>query len=127
MPAIVKVGCNDGWLAPSQVAEVASHPACVSVCGAWDLSGNLNEWVADADIFVPDHRWTGGGSWECIACYPDATCRPCDRDNAGDESKFRYILDCQAGANRADQDWDSHPPARAEAWFGGRCCWDLPP
>ncbi len=66
-------GVNDGY---ADTAPVASFPAGVSWCGAFDLAGNVREWVADWYGRYPseqqvnpigpssgDARVTRGGSW----------------------------------------------------------------
>jgi formylglycine-generating enzyme required for sulfatase activity len=40
---------------PSSVTPTGSHPECVSEAGAYDMVGNLHEWVAD-----PEGTFLGG-------------------------------------------------------------------
>jgi sulfatase modifying factor 1 len=51
---------------PGTLIEGGSAPACVSAWGAWDMHGNLHEWVSDAEGtfrggFYADARINGPG------------------------------------------------------------------
>jgi len=59
-PAIERFGTSASWIwsalddpcipqLPAGLALTGEHPGCVSVEGAYDLMGNLHEWVADVD------------------------------------------------------------------------------
>ncbi|TNF32380.1 MAG: hypothetical protein EP329_10350 [Deltaproteobacteria bacterium] len=59
-PAIERFGTSDAWIwssltdaciaqLPAGLALTGEHGGCVSAEGAYDLMGNLHEWVADAD------------------------------------------------------------------------------
>lgn len=57
-PAVEYFGTSDDWIwsqlghpcinqLPDSLAETGAHPGCVSVDGAYDLMGNLHEWIDD--------------------------------------------------------------------------------
>ena len=50
--------CDTGFSFPPVASGTGSHSSCVSSAGAFDMVGNVGEWVAD---WVP--RSTGCGTW----------------------------------------------------------------
>ena len=60
--------CNYGFTGGLGGVEAAgSHPRCVSGYGAFDLSGNLWEWVSDLDAEGKAQIY--GGYWNLGATY----------------------------------------------------------
>lgn len=43
---------------------VGSYPTGVSPFGAFDMAGNVREWVADVPVDAPGRRLATGGSWQ---------------------------------------------------------------
>ncbi len=94
-----------------------SYPACVSPAGAFDMSGNLTEWVSDTCAWDATKRHLQGGSTSC-----DSDGQPCEADNPAHQEDILSRYSC--GGPGVDS-WCNEPTS---TWFahGIRCCWDGP-
>ena len=79
-----------------QRLPVGSLPECVSPFGAYDLNGNINEWVMRPGKKYPDRSGLKGGWWGPVR----GRCRPTvgfhKEDDYGYEEGFRCCKDTEA-------------------------------
>ncbi len=111
--------CNDAWGGAGQVAPTGSFPACQSTDGAFDMTGNLYEWLQDQGPDLPENAWMAGGGYVCEICFHGDDCEPC-QDNDEDRQQIEVLHDCfPEGRNEEEYH-------RYSAWahFGSRCCYE---
>ena len=112
--------CNDAWGGLGQVAPTGSHPGCVSQTGAYDMTGNLTEWLADWDD-VPTNALVGGYGYVCEICYNGGDCLPCEAFENGFH-EVKVLSDCVLEARASESFFRTDP----RFYFGTRCCLDGP-
>jgi len=85
----------------TRVAGAGAFPGCVSPFGAWDMDGNVSEWVAQKHELDPEHERVvrGGTLWVAVyghGCMSRHSHRE-DGPNHGDDG-FRCCLDPPSGS-----------------------------
>jgi formylglycine-generating enzyme required for sulfatase activity len=90
-------GCKEHLEHLDQRLPAGSLPACVSPFGAYDLNGNINEWVELPGKKYPNRSGLKGGWWGPVR----GRCRPTvgfhKEDDYGYEEGFRCCKDAEAG------------------------------
>jgi hypothetical protein len=114
--------CNCGLSGGRQPAATGSFPDCHS-SGAWDMSGNLNEWLADDVPAEPDQAMAVGFGYSNEICYRGDSCHPCDPDNPEHTHRIEMAADCSADPDRS---YEKYGRSDVKAYLGSRCCWDSP-
>ncbi len=112
--------CNIGWNEPADLAPTGYHPQCTNSGGAFDMSGNLFEWVWDEGRYGPDTALLGGGAYACLLCDAGLGCRPCD--NPSDLERIERMSNCEPDLRVS---YESFYRYLAYAWLGTRCCLDI--
>ena len=111
--------CNTANLSANPLSPTGSRSRCVSADGAFDMVGNLWEWVAD---WVPRSEGTPCGSWsgsDDLQCLVGAatTGEPGALVRGGDFS-FSFSFRFSAGPLAVD---GFNPPSTAIRLIGFRC------
>jgi formylglycine-generating enzyme required for sulfatase activity len=111
--------CNDAWGGSGQVEPTGSFPGCQSTDGAFDLTGNLYEWLRDRNTDLPENAWMAGGGYACELCFRGDYCEPC-RDDDEDRQLVEVLHDCFP-EGRNEEEYHRHS---AWSYFGTRCCYE---
>jgi formylglycine-generating enzyme required for sulfatase activity len=97
-----------------QRLPAGSLPECVSPFGAYDMNGNINEWVMRPGKKYPDRSGLKGGWWGPVR----GRCRPTvgfhKEEDYGYEEGFRCCKDAAAAPG------DSAAPPASDAPDGGQ-------
>jgi len=114
--------CADFTVNPNEPIDAGYLESCISPAGAFDMSGNLFEWVADTCNWDAERKAVQGGSFECEYCDPQDNCEPCDVDNPAHVDYIRTRYYCM----HTDEPWWCAGPTGSWNTEGTRCCWDGP-
>ena len=114
--------CADFTVNPDEPIDSGTLPACISPAGAFDMSGNLFEWVDDTCEWDDTRKAVQGGSYLCEVCDPQDNCAPCDLDDPDHQDAIRTRYYCM----HTDQPWWCAGPTGSWNSEGSRCCWDGP-
>ncbi len=113
--------CNDPYGGTGQPAPTGSHPDCVNSYGAYDMSGNLAEWVREWDEDHPDNANVSGFHYACEVCSNGHNCGTCEEDDETIEDVHEY-LDCLLETHGGESFVRDVPLA----YLGTRCCTEAP-
>ena len=123
-PMLLPGACNDLWGAGVPSATGAFE-ICVTDDGAFDMSGNLaewiNEWVVD-DPSCPECAIVADFPYFCELCNLGLDCRACDLDEPNDLDDMEVGYACRTRTKTTD----IYPRSMALAKLGARCCMDGP-
>ncbi len=119
--------CNDPIAGAGAPVATGSRSECTNAQAplAFDMSGNLAEWI-DQDVGAdPDLRMAIGSSWSCTVCDWGTDCQPCDLENDYQLEGLRktsscYVWDVSGTRYRI---YRSFPRSVPQAWLGTRCCY----
>jgi hypothetical protein len=115
--------CNSFDTGVGDSLPTGAMPGCVTEGGAYDMSGNLWEWVADDCAFEQGRKAVQGGSYDCWVEDPDSgDWEVCDLDDPSHAESIRWRYHCG---------WPEHPnyctsPSTEDAGHGFRCCYEPP-
>jgi hypothetical protein len=115
--------CNDPLGGAGHKVATGSYPECTAGNGAYDLCGNMAEWVENWNDYFPGWSCLIGWSYACEFILEDASIVSCA--DAGDE-QLRYqdkIYNCDINRSYS---FESYPRDGALPYFGTRCCYDNP-
>ncbi len=117
--------CNDAWIDGATKSKTGQFSGCESEYGAFDMSGNLAEWVINSDDENPGNAFVGGGYYSCFLCDPAGYCHYCDPDSTNDTYGVKDLSDCFPGSQTQAKMWESFDKTRAMDLLGSRCCMDI--
>jgi hypothetical protein len=115
--------CNTFSANLGDTRPTGSMPECVSEGGAYDMSGNLWEWVSNPCSFDSQLRGLQGGSWYCTWYNPQTSLyETCDMSNPDHQEEIYYRHHCGWPMNG----WYCQQPLVPDRSIGFRCCWTPP-
>jgi hypothetical protein len=120
-PSIIPGVCNDPYGGTGQPSATGSHPGCVNTYGAYDMSGNLAEWLREWDGNHDGNANVGGFHYACEVCSSGTNCGPCDDEPDTIDNVHEY-LDCLPQT----RDGESFIRDVPLAYLGTRCCYEEP-
>ena len=113
--------CNCGFDNPENSAETGSYSDCRSG-DAWDMSGNLSEWVSNSVPDRPTAAVVVGFGYVCETCPYDQPCEPCDLDHPDHFHRVEMAADCLGDGTRW---YEGFYRNEVKPYLGTRCCWDM--
>jgi hypothetical protein len=114
--------CNDPSVIPGQPEATGSRAGCTAGQGAYDMSGNLTEWVSDDSQQNPGYGVVASWSYDRRACWNGVGCYTLDPARQDELDLLLVLLDC----NVENRNIDSYPRETTRPSFGGRCCYVRP-
>ncbi len=114
-PRFVPGACNDPYQG-EQVAPTGAFVDCVNEVGAYDMSGNLAEWVTGAvEQSCPDIPLAVGFHFRCEFCTCGELCATCD----GNPTEVEHLSGCYVWKDPQE----AYPPETTLPRLGARCCY----
>ena len=113
--------CNDGWGGTGQAEPTGSLEGC-EAGGAYDMSGNMTEWLEEWDPIRTGEALTAGGGFFCELCLVGLDCHLCDPGSDQDRHWIEELSDCKV----EETVYDSYPRNIALSYLGTRCCLTWP-
>lgn len=96
--------CSRAFRRVDQREPSGAFPQCVSPFGAFDMNGNVNEWVAVVDAVYPRRSGLKGGWWGPVRNRCRPTVRFHREDDWGYEIGFRCCRDVGSNESQSLED-----------------------